>query len=178
MRDAELAAGSLFCASPLSQQRRDMLEGRSTPSPLWPGTSPHVSVNYCWVTNHPKLSLWASSQGLAGSWWRASHGGGCLGSQWLRSSCSGSLSATLSLSVLHTWGQEDPSFCSRPEMLQAPEREPWTTSGSLLPGTQSRCSWSHGPNFPPTPGHMILLEDVQPRTLHPVHHIACHMAAW
>lgn len=103
MRDAELAAGSLFCASPLSQQRRDMLEGRSTPSPLWPGTSPHVSVNYCWVTNHPKLSLWASSQGLAGSWWRASHGGGCLGSQWLRSSCSGSLSATLSLSVLHTW---------------------------------------------------------------------------
>lgn len=125
-----------------------MLEGRSTPSPLWPGTSPHVSVNYCWVTNHPKLCLWASSQGLAGSWWRVPHGGGCLGSQWLRSSCSGSLSATLSLSVLHAWGQEDPSCCSRPEMLQAPEREPWTTSGSLLPGTQSRTQLESWPQLP------------------------------
>lgn len=29
----------------------------------------------------------------------------------------------------------------------------------------------------PTPGHVTLLDDVQPFILHPVHHIGCHVAA-
>lgn len=77
------------------------------------------------------------------------HGGGCLGSQWLRSSCSGSLCHPLS-SLCYT--PEDkrtlPSVLARVCRHQRENHEPHQVP--FLELSQGR-SWSHGPSFPPTP---------------------------